>query len=269
MAKNNLNFHQTFPPTADGLSRLTLDCPVGETLTKEQISEKTGIPTGKSSGKVEPYLAYAEYMGLLTDTRQNGKHLITRTELGSTIYRQDPGFQENVTLFVCHFRLTSAFGGAPLWSAIVRNILPRYPSGADEATLRVELERIFGIAPKLGPFYSSYAGMFQPLGVLERGGGVTKLHAHSFRQELLYAYAYGLLYDWECQYPGQSEITARDIASLSSFAALGWNAAQAYDALERLAEARILRFNRQLTPYIVTKLLDADTTVSRLYDALC
>ena len=64
MAKNNLNFHQTFPPTADGLSRLTLDCPVGEALTKEQISEKTGIPTGKSNGKVEPYLAYAEYMGL-------------------------------------------------------------------------------------------------------------------------------------------------------------------------------------------------------------
>ena len=67
-------------------------------MTKEEISEKTRIPTGKSGGKVEPCLAYAEYMGVLTDSRPNGKHLIMRTELGSAIYRQDPGFQEDVTL---------------------------------------------------------------------------------------------------------------------------------------------------------------------------
>ena len=143
MAGDNLNFHQTFPPSADALSRLLADCPMGEPLTKEEISACTGIPTGKSSGKVEPHIAYAEYMGLLKDKRTDGKHFLTLTPLGQTILTQDPGFQETVTLLVCHFRLTSPFGGAPLWSGMFRRILSRYPSGVSDALLRDELEREF------------------------------------------------------------------------------------------------------------------------------
>lgn len=59
---SNLNFHQTFPPTTDGISRLLSVADRGGAYTKEEISQMTGIPTGKSSGKVEPYIRYAVYM---------------------------------------------------------------------------------------------------------------------------------------------------------------------------------------------------------------
>lgn len=41
--------------------------------SKEEISEKTGIPTGKTSGKVVPHILYAQYMGLTTYTLTKGK----------------------------------------------------------------------------------------------------------------------------------------------------------------------------------------------------
>ena len=62
---SNLNFHQTFPPNLEYLSRLLEITDMTDDLTKEEISEITGIPTGKSSGKVEPHVEYGIYMGLL------------------------------------------------------------------------------------------------------------------------------------------------------------------------------------------------------------
>ena len=91
MKKYNLNFHRTFPPTAEYITRLLEVCDHGDALTKEQISELTGIPTGTSSGKVEPHIFYGEYMGLLRDVRAEGKHRLLLTPLGKEILNQDPG----------------------------------------------------------------------------------------------------------------------------------------------------------------------------------
>lgn len=102
MKLNNLNFHQTFPPDEAMLSRLLNSEVFGEALTKEEISQQTGIPTGKSSGKVEPHISYARFMGLLEDYYSDGKHTLTLTKLGELVLEEDPGLSENVTRMLCH-----------------------------------------------------------------------------------------------------------------------------------------------------------------------
>ncbi len=264
----NLNFHQTFPPTKEYIMRLLEVCD-GTPRTKEELSSMTGIPTGKSSGKVEPHIAYAEYMGLLADTRLDGKHCLNLTSLGLAILNEDPGMQEKVSIAVCHARLTSMFGGALLWMAMFKKILYKYPKGISDPLLADELAKVFEQPVKTGPFNSSYDGMFSGLSLIERDNNKLILRNAPINKELLFVYAYALLYEWENKYPGNSEITSNEINSMAMAPTFGFSESTFYSILEELSIKGILHFNRQLAPYTVVKQASSETIISRLYSELC
>lgn len=56
----NLNFHATFCPDFEYIAKIIQIADQYDGLTKEEISEITGIPTGVSTGKVEPHIYYAK-----------------------------------------------------------------------------------------------------------------------------------------------------------------------------------------------------------------
>lgn len=269
MKKYNLNFHQTFPPTAEYITRLLEVCDHGEALTKEQISELTGIPTGTSSGKVEPHICYGEYMGLLRDDRAEGKHLLRLTSLGKELLEQDPGLREKVSTAVCHARITSRYGGATLWTVIIKDIFPKYPQGISDALLKDELEKRYGMPTKTGPFFSSYSGMFDNLALFNKTGNLVGLGSGIIDRELLYVYAYALLYEWENAFPDQVEITAPELGSLSIAETFAFSGKVFYEVIELLAEKGIVRFNRQLAPYTLLRSRGSEDIIPSLYSELC
>ena len=110
----NLSFHQTFPPERDCLARLLELASDMPPMTKEQISQVTGIPTGTSSGKVEPHIQYAEFMGLICDLRSQGLHCLTRTALGEQIYLSDPFLSEPLSQLLCHANICREYRGRSL-----------------------------------------------------------------------------------------------------------------------------------------------------------
>ena len=70
MKNININFHKTFKAEGQYISSI-LEIADGKTwFTTREISEMTGIPQGKSSGKVEPHINYAEYMGLIKSEKE-------------------------------------------------------------------------------------------------------------------------------------------------------------------------------------------------------
>lgn len=265
----NLNFHLTFPPSRDLLSRLITHCPEEVLLSKEEISEITGIPTGKNSGKVEPHICYAQYMGLLVDKRSQGKHSIHLSCLGNVIREEDPGLNEDLTLMVCHMMISSPYTGASLWSKIFNNILPAANGNLTEIVLEQKLTDIYGGVPRLGPFYSSYSDLFSRLRLLEHKNGNICLVKHKYMPELIYAYAYQLFLQWEIVYPSRNELSSTEINSLESFACLGWDNSQLYSLLEMLAEKHLILFNRQMAPYTITQLHSSDSIIPLLYSELC
>lgn len=268
----DLNFHKTFPPETSCLTRILDVCNCGYIMSKEEIAELTGIPTGKSSGKVTPTIKYAQYMGLLRDEIISGKHKLSLTPLGELIKNEDIGFQENITLWICHIRLCS-ITGALLWSTLVKNILPKYNYQVKDIHLKDEIKLILKKDIQISPFNSSYDNMFLPLDIIHRNKEYTILKHKHIRIELLYVYAYAVLYEWEALYKYDNglvreEITEDDFSSMKVAETLGLDYKDYEEMLSLLEEHHILKFNRQLVPYTVIKLVDVKNIIPRLYSLL-
>ena len=112
-----LNFPQTFLPERRLLSKILEFAATGGSETKVVIGEKTGIPTGKSTGKVEPIIYYASGMGLINARKKNaGIWELSITQLGSLIIQEDPFLSELQTLWMLHLMLCRRERGTDLVS---------------------------------------------------------------------------------------------------------------------------------------------------------
>lgn len=110
----NLNFHQTFKPEREYISRLlTVD---NLTATKEEISHEFGIPTGKSSGKVEVAILYAKAAKLLDFSKKKGQIEISRTRLGDIIHEHDAYLEHKMTQLLIHYFFSSNKSFLTLWN---------------------------------------------------------------------------------------------------------------------------------------------------------
>ena len=105
-----LNFPQDFLPERRLLSRLLPFAGAGGSGDKVQIGAQTGIPTGASTGKVEPMIQYARGMGLLQATRAAGRWQLALTELGKMVMANDPYLSQPVTLWLLHLMLCRRHG---------------------------------------------------------------------------------------------------------------------------------------------------------------
>ena len=105
------DFHQTFAPERRQLS-LLLDLAEKEFEgTKHSISEASGIPTGKRSGKVVPHIKYAKGMGLIEDSNsKNGIYRLVLTQLGRQIRKEDGLMHEYLTQLILHLMLARPIG---------------------------------------------------------------------------------------------------------------------------------------------------------------
>lgn len=270
MKLSNLNFHQTFPPDGNMISRLLTSDIFNIALSKEEISQLTGIPTGKSSGKVEPHIKYAEYMGLLRDSFSEGKHTLTLTPLGKCILEEDPSLSEKVSILTCYLQMTSAFDGAPLWETIVSEVLPRNRFIIAESALRDILSRETEVVINYGPFFSSLEdAFFSPLQIVERSGESLRTKKQRYEADMIYVYAYAFFKEWETRYPSRDELTADEISTILMPGSMGWLSQDFYLIMEHMQEKGLLSFNRQLVPYIVTKHNTSGGLLPKLFSELC
>lgn len=268
----NLNFHQTFKPEVQYISSI-LSISDGETLFEvKDISNMTGIPNGKSSGKVEPHILYASYMGLIEFRREDGKYVLSRTPLGQAVFSEDPGLQENLTILLCHAMMCRRINGADAWKAVFSYVLPKYKTGIKRDLLLKELEKTYPgkvTSKNIAPLFSSYEDMFSGIGILDANADTVSISSLQYNKEYVYLYALILFYLWEESIPGQDEISSVQFDTLSFGAIFGWNDELEYKVLESLSDKGIIRLNRQLMPYTILKLATKEYLIDKLYSELC
>lgn len=271
----NFNFHQTFQPEPEYISNL-LSISEEDFKTVKEISSATGIPTGESSGKVEPHILYASFMGLITYEKKEGKYKIHLTELGKCVYREDRGFQEELTILLCHCMLLRKFEGAYLWSFIFHDLFPYYEEGLSYKKMLSLLESKFGTKinqKNFAPFKSSYENIFHQLNLIVKDDSladeVITVNQSRYNSEFIYLYAYVLYEYWDLLYSDQQEITADQLDEIGFKHPFGWTKETEYKILEHLSDQGIIRLNRQLIPFTIIRLGQKEDILNNLYSELC
>lgn len=268
--KTQVQFHETFQPQAEYISAvLELACN-GYSGTKESISERTGIPTGRQKGKVVPHLKYAKYMGLLSFTSEGGIYDLKPTPLGERVYAEDPYLLEGLTRLVCNYYLTDKQDGAPQWSYIFHALPHLLDQPVDCEYLRDHCNAFFGFPVELGVVKNCYqSGMFEGLKVLNWSDKELVFNRGYVSKQNMPVYAYTLIDTWERILPDRREIPLPMILN-----DLGWGPAFGFDeadismAIEALADGQYIQVNRQLFPVTVIRFALKEDLLSGLYGNL-
>lgn len=258
--KAGVNFHNTYPPDVRYLSRL-LCYADGVVRPLEEISGRTGVPQGRSTGKVKPHLYYLMLMGLLEEDRA------TLTPLGQLVRREDPGCQELLTQWLMHVNLCSVMG-ADMWHYVYRELLPANGGSISQNFLANCIAARYGAQTRYAVITSCYTKGLSALHYIDATDEAISIAPQKVRREFLYLYAYDLFREWAALYPDEREITADQLHAMNSASCFGLTQAQWFDILEQLSGKGILRMNRQLTPFTAIRMVDPGEIAQKLYALL-
>lgn len=279
MATTNLNFHQTFKPERQYISGLLTELKCCSGLDIQEISNQTGIPTGKNSGKVEPTIYYADYMGLINKQKLDGKYKLTYTSLGKCIEEEDGGLLEKLTLLAMHCMLVRPYNGAELWAYIIHSIFPKYRNSLTLKQFEKEIEIQFGSSVKMAPFNGCYQDLFGSLNIISVKDDQITIYPQKVDVDFVYLYAYILFEYWdewldkasldEVTMASRTEITATHLKKIGFKNAFGWNEKAEYQVLELLANKGLIVLNRQMIPYTIRRVTEKESLIELMYSELC
>lgn len=270
-----LEFHETFQPETGYIAKILKLASEDYSGTKYDISNLTGIPTGKQKGKVEPHIKYASFMGLVEYSIEKGVYNLKLTKLGEEVFVQDPYLHEDLSCWLCHYGISKRSGGAPQWSYLIHEAHPgfgeiisqdrlfRNASAWCDVTVSNMQKKVFSVVK------NSYGeGYFEKLSFLTWDDNIEFLE-HNEKLDLVFVYAYALLDSWDRMFPDKQEITDFDLKEIIGFARIfGLNEDECNYVIDNLAYEGILTVNRQLYPATLIRTSSSDSIIPQLYSRL-
>ena len=271
--RSQIKFHETFQPETNYITSILELADINYQGTKFQISEETGIPTGKQKGKVEPSIKYASFMGLIRYTIDKGVYCLSLTDLGAEVFMQDKYLHEDLTKWICHYGISRLKLGAAQWAFIVHDAHCGYMQSMSsehvlkkanqEFALNISFEEMFGVVKR------SYTdGFFSSLNYLVWDDTLS-FSEHLETPELTYVYGYALLDSWDNLLPSKNEVTMAEIEEILDFGKVfGFSPDEVNSVLDSLADEGIVVLNRQLFPASVLRTAETKELITELYSRL-
>lgn len=270
-----LEFHETFQPELTYIAKILRLASENYSGTKFEISDCTGIPTGKQKGKVEPHIRYARCMGLIDYSMESGNYSLRLTSLGEEVFVQDPYLHEDLSLWICHYGMTKRGSIAPQWEYLVHSTHPGFGE-------KISQERMFTIASTwcdvsqdnmskkvFSVVKNCYTeGCFKRLDFLEWNGNI-EFHEHAEKFDLIFVYAYALLDSWENLFPDKQEITDFELKNDIGLGRIfGLNEDECNYVVDSLAYEGLITVNRQLFPATIIRISNTENVISKMYSRL-
>ncbi len=271
--RSQLKFHETFQPELSYIAKLLDLAGKGYSGDKFQISEITGIPTGKQKGKVDPHIKYAAYMGLIRFENEKGIYTLNCTEVGNEVLEQDPFVHEKLSKWLCHCGISRINHGAPQWYYTVHlghSGFYRADTSAhhlDKAntlfSTSISFEEMFGVVRR------SYSeGFFSSLNYLKWDEKLTYL-PHNYNPEMLFLYAFSILECWDRVFSGKKEISFDDLnRNIEPGKTFNLNEEEIDSILNEMSYEGIVILNRQLYPTTIVRTVETSELVPKLYSRL-
>lgn len=268
-----LEFHQTFAAETGYIAKILQLAMENISGTKEELSKISGIPTGKSSGKVVPHIRYAAFMGLIEySVESKNVYSLSPTKLGEEIFMQDPFLHEEISLWLCHYGMCRKKAGAPQWEYLVHTAHPGFGEAVPqdrifsqaqtwcEVSMDNMLKKVFGVAK--GCYTRS---CFEGLDYL-RWEDTVEFVEHTEQFDLAFVYAYALLDSWDRLFPGKQEITDFDIKDEIGFGRIfGLNEDEYNYVLDALSYEGIISVNRQMYPATIIRTASTESVIPQIY----
>lgn len=273
LSRSKINFHETFQPELPYLAKIIDLASHNFSGSKLEISELSGIPTGKQKGKVEPHIKYASFMGLVDCTVSKGIYSLSLSPLGTEVFIQDKFLHEYLTHWLCHYGLSRPDLGAPQWYYIVhkghsgfyKNNSSDYHLNKANALFgtNVNFAEMFGVVKRC---YSE--GFLSDINYL-KWDDRAKFIEHSENPELLFVYAYVILDCWKRLFPKKSEITLTELIEQIEIGKIFNVSDPEIDSiLDNLEFEGVLKLNRQLYPPTIVCTSNLDIIIPKLYNRL-
>ena len=266
---DRINFHKTFPPQASYISKILELAERNYSGTKEGISKETGIPTGKTSGKVVPNILYAQYMGLISYKLDKGVFSLRLTELGDRVFCEDKYLYEDITKLICHYNICDQKQGALLWSFLYFDISLLPNDVLQINTLKKKMQDRFQQNVDFDAVKKSYTdGFWSNCELMTFRDGLS-FQERYFDESMKYMYAYSLLDSWDEYLGGVQEITVDQIIN-----DMKWNKRFGLDndemilVLESLEDEGYLCLNKQLVPYTVIRTATKSDALLNFYSLI-
>ena len=277
--KNNrlsLFFHQTFIPERQYIASLLQFVATGQTGTDQDISKHTGIPVGKSSGKVPAIINYCSGMGLVDVQKKSGsgEKTFEFTPFGRAVLLEDSNLSEELTQWLVHLHLCRKNGGAEIWYLSFNKGYNVLGMGFTENELTKFLERNCGKRNKspVGPLIRTYeepAALQIAHVLVHQDGDMLSRSAAPLLAGFRNGYSAFFLYLWEEYFPDERQVTITDFeASVHWQEMCGWNQHQNETVFDMLQDAGAITIDKQMRPWVLTRRADAKNFWSSLYDEL-
>jgi hypothetical protein len=264
-----LRFHQTFIPERRYLSALLRFAAEDGTGDNLHISEETGIPTGKSSGKVPAMLQYAQGMGLVAAEGKGADRRIRPTAWGETVLTKDSQLSEAITQWLLHLNLCRCQGGAEVWFRTFGPGSDFLGRRFDRQDLDQYLSGLFGAANRslIGPLQRTYE---EPAALKKTGALITEKTAlrrnpAPLTAEFANGWAWFLLTLWHQHFPNNRQATVIDVETETFWGRLhGWNDAQRERALALIQTTGAISIDKQMQPWVLTRGMNAADLLARI-----
>ncbi|QFU01026.1 hypothetical protein FIU83_05195 [Halomonas sp. THAF5a] len=272
-----LSFHMTFQPERQYLNALLtyVQSMSGSMLTSVMaISEATGIPTGKSTGKVKPLIQYAQGMGLLdVEARRGSKEItISLTPFAKTVLHEDPHLLEETTQWALHLLLCRRNGGAEAWYAVFVDAAFVLGRRFREDQFVDFLNNRFGWSrDAVGPLLRTYtdpAALAKASAIVEEDNQVL-LRKVPLQPAFHDTVAALLFMAWDAAMANDTQVALRELEESSGLiTATGWGQEEQTQFLIELESAGFVRVDRQTGAPILTRFASTAHVLQVMYDRL-
>lgn len=239
----------------------------------QEISGETGIPMGKSSGKVPAILDYATGMNLIIiEKKTTGIRKPRLTNFGEIVLEEDPFLSEDMTQWLAHMNMCRSDIGALAWHtvfAIGRSILG---TNFNKAQLENYLVSMLGAGKdRTGPMLGMYtdSAAFQGAGVLVVDNEkITRNKAPMIDAFALPYSAYMLLL-METFFPGDNQVTINEFNDKTNwFDICHWNQSDTENVLNMVERKGFVSIDRQMQPWIIERMADSSDVWTKIYHDL-
>lgn len=281
-----LSFSQSFLLDRDLLARLLRFASNNGSGSKEAISLETGIPTGKSTGKVEPMIHYAQGMGLICADKEKAVWRLSLTTLGQAVFSQDAALSEPMTLWLLHLMFSRrsgltnpATGVADAWFTLFAEGTYRLGKRFNQADYLAFLQERHGDKAILKTLSSLVLrSYFEPralggAGILQesidnREHCYVRLEA-PFQTHFFPAYAAYFYLLWDELFADREQLAFDEFSVQTRWPMLlAWEESWSVILLDWMADRGLIQLDRHTGAAVILRLQSTEQVVVKLYDGL-